>query len=41
MTAKNEPENDGKTADNASEKNCDRVKVTAPASLAYAAARLK
>ncbi|EKA6388988.1 hypothetical protein OL119_001054 [Salmonella enterica] len=29
MTAKNEPENDGKTADNAFEINCDRVKVTA------------
>ena len=29
MTAKNEPENNGKTADNAFEINCDRVKVTA------------
>ena len=29
MTAKNEPENDGKTADNAVEIHCDRVKVTA------------
>ncbi|EFA5184883.1 hypothetical protein EZ106_20870 [Escherichia coli] len=29
MTAKTEPENDGKTADNAFEINCDRVKVTA------------
>ncbi|ECK0325672.1 hypothetical protein FQS32_17270 [Salmonella enterica subsp. enterica] len=28
MTAKTEPENDGKTADNAFEINCDRVKVT-------------
>ncbi|EGM1628030.1 hypothetical protein IRP16_004632, partial [Salmonella enterica] len=29
MTAKTEPENDGKTADNAFEVNCDRVKVAA------------
>nr|WP_253076435.1 hypothetical protein [Citrobacter freundii] len=29
MTAKNEPENDGKTADKAFEKHSDRVKVTA------------
>ncbi|EME9612057.1 hypothetical protein V1412_003543 [Salmonella enterica] len=29
MTAKTEPENDGKTADKAFEKHCDRVKVTA------------
>ncbi|EDV0264055.1 hypothetical protein YM80_004757 [Salmonella enterica subsp. salamae] len=29
MTAKNEPENDGKTADNAFEINCDRMKATA------------
>ncbi|EDQ2288668.1 hypothetical protein SR02_004028 [Salmonella enterica subsp. arizonae] len=29
MTAKNEPENDGKTADNAFEINCDRVRMVA------------
>ncbi|ECR8540765.1 hypothetical protein IAJ99_003836 [Salmonella enterica] len=29
MTAKTKPENDGKTANNAFEINCDRVKVTA------------
>ncbi|RSV97750.1 hypothetical protein EGH51_24025 [Klebsiella aerogenes] len=29
MTAKFEPENNGKTADNAFEINCDRVKVAA------------
>ena len=29
MTAKTEPENDGKTAENAFEIHCDRVKVTA------------
>jgi len=31
FTAKTETENDGKTADNAFEINCDRVKVTAVA----------
>jgi len=39
LTAKTEPENDGKTADNAFEINCDRVRTPAERTLAFAAAR--
>ncbi|ECR8695049.1 hypothetical protein F2E65_18705 [Salmonella enterica] len=39
MTAKIETENDGKTAGNAFEINCDRVRTSAERTLAFAAAR--
>ncbi|EKC2601454.1 hypothetical protein OOO56_003317 [Salmonella enterica] len=40
-TAKIETENDGKTAGNAFEINCDRVRTPAERTLAFEAARLQ
>jgi hypothetical protein len=41
LTAKIETENDGKTAGNAFEINCDRVRTPAERTLAFEAARLQ